>query len=231
MCNSIKLEYVGKDDYYGFELDGNQSYLLADFTRNLNSNGKSKSVELFQLAFGDYCGVLPITVLTRKRGSSSQATPELAEMRGKRFVVFQEPENDDTIQVGFMKELTGGDWVYARPLFKDPIRYKPQFKLLLTCNKLPFIPSVDGGTWRRLRVSPWESEFVDEPKFPNQFKKDYELLEKLELWKKAFMWYLINIWYPIFKKYGLIEPEKVTQFTKKFKKQSDIFLEFIEENL
>ena len=198
------------------------------------ANGKSKTVELFQMAFGEYCGVLPITVLTKKRAGSNAATPEMAEMRGKRFVVFQEPENDDQIYVGYMKELTGGDWIYARPLFKDPIRFKPQFKLLLTCNKLPYIPSTDGGTWRRLRVAPWESEFVDgKPKYDYQFRKDNDLLEKMELWKKAFIWYLINIYYPKYKEQGLKknEPKKVTDFTKKYKKQSDVFLEFIDENL
>ena len=227
----IKVEYSGDDEYYGFELSGNQRYLLDDLTVTANSNGKSKTVELFQLAFGEYCGVLPITVLTRKRGGSGAATPELAGLRGKRFVVFQEPENNDEIQVGLMKELTGGDTIYARPLFRDPIQYKPQFKLLLTCNKLPYIPSTDGGTWRRLRVSPWESEFVDDPKLAHQFKKDYELLDKLELWKKAFLWYLLKVYYPIFKKHGLKEPSKVTQFTSKYKKQSDIFLEYIDGNL
>lgn len=192
-------------------------------------NGKSKTVEFFQLALGEYCGVLPNTVLTRKRGGSGQATPELAEMKGKRFVVFQEPENHDEIQVGFMKELTGGDWIYARPLFRDPIKYKPQFKLLLTCNKLPHIPSTDGGTWRRLRVSPWESSFVDKPKNPKQFEKDPKLGEKMELWKKAFAWLLLNVYYPKYKKDGLKEPPKVTQFTKKYKKDSDIFLEWIDD--
>ena len=195
------------------------------------ANGKSKTVELFQLGFGDYCGVLPITVLTRKRGGMGQATPELAEMKGKRFVVFQEPEANDEIQVGLMKELTGGDWIYARRLFGDPFRYKPQFKLLLTCNRLPHIPSTDNGTWRRLRVSKWESEFVDNPTLPHQFQKDYELLEKLELWKKAFIWYLLKVWYPIFKKNGLKEPAKVTQFTNNYKKASDIYLEFIDSTL
>jgi P4 family phage/plasmid primase-like protien len=226
----IKVEYVNIDDYYGFQVSDNQSYLLEDGTVSFNSNGKSKSVELFQLAYGDYCGVVPITLLTRKSGASNQASPELAELRGKRFVVFQEPENTDEIQVGKMKELTGGDWIYARPLFKEPIRYKPQFKLLLTCNELPNIPSRDGGTWRRLRVSPWESEFVDEPKRANQFKKDYDLTEKLEQWSGAFLWYLITIWYPVYKKEGLKEPAKVTYFTNKYKKDSDIFYEFLDSN-
>jgi len=227
----ISIENLNENNYYGFELTGNQKYLLMDNTVVMNSNGKSKTVELFQLSFGDYCGVIPVTLLTKKRCSSGQATPELAGMKGKRFIVFQEPENNDEIQIGFMKELTGGDWIYARSLFREPIRYKPQFKLLLTCNKLPYIPSSDGGTWRRIRVSPWETEFVDNPETINQFKKDYELLDKLELWKSAFIWYLLNKYYPIYKKNGLKEPAKVTQFTNNYKKQSDIFLEYFDSAL
>ena len=195
------------------------------------SNGKSTTVTFFQFALGEYCGTFPNTVLTRKKGNSGAASPELADKRGKRFVVIQEPEADDQINVGFMKELTGSDVIYARPLFKDPIEFRPQFKLLLTCNKLPFIPSTDGGTWRRLRVTPFESEFTDHPTKPHQFHKDDELMEKFELWKSAFIWLLINKWYPIYKKSGLSEPDKVKQHTNNYKKQSDVFLEFIEENL
>ncbi len=223
-------------------LDGHTKQQKFIIWTGSGSNGKSTAIEFFQMAFGDYCGVLPTTVLTRKRGSSSAATPEMAEMKGKRFVVFQEPESDDKIYVGFMKELTGSDYIYARPLFRDPIRFKPQFKLLLTCNKLPFIPSTDGGTWRRLRVAPWESEFVDiddngmcggEPLKENQFPKDYGLTEKLEEWKCAFLWYLINKYYKQYQKADLKirEPEKVLLFTKKYKKASDIYLEFLEDNM
>jgi phage/plasmid-associated DNA primase len=240
LLTSINVTYVNEDNYYGFEVDQNQAYLMDDFTCSLNSNGKSKTVEFFQMAFGEYCGVLPVTVLTKKRGSSSAATPEMAEMRGKRFIIFQEPENDDRIHVGYMKELTGGDWIYARKLFRDPFRYKPQFKLLLTCNKLPYIPSTDGGTWRRLRVSPWESEFVDvdskglcngKKLLEHQYPKDYDILNKMEEYKGALAWLLINIYYPMYMEKGLTEPEKVCMFTKKYKRASDIYLEFIEENL
>lgn len=203
------------------------------------SNGKSKMVYFFNLAFGDYCDTLPITVLTKKQGNASSASPEVAKLRGKRFVCFQEPESDDKIYVGRMKELTGGDKIHARPLFREPIVFKPQFKLLLTCNKLPFIPSTDGGTWRRLRVSPWESEFVDlinglyNGKAPkaNQFVKDYDLDDKLERWKQAFMWLLVTKYYKKYNKEGLVEPKKVTEFTNKYQKDSDIYFEFLSEVL
>ena len=75
----------------------------------IGSNGKSVCINFFQAAFGGYCGVLPITVLTRKQGGSGSATPELADTWGKRFVVFQEPENDDKLYIGRMKELSGSD--------------------------------------------------------------------------------------------------------------------------
>ena len=238
--SNLNFEYVGKDNYYGFELDGNGRYLMGDLTVTHNSNGKSTTVELFQKAFGDYCGIMPTTILTKKRNVSGAATPELADKRGVRFVIIQEPEHDDKIHVGYMKELVGGDWVYARPLYGDPFRFKPQFKLLLTCNKLPYVPSNDGGTWRRLRVSPWESEFVDidpdgtvdgKPLKPNQYSKDYDVTDKMNNWKGAFMWYLLKKYYIIYKNQGLKEPEKVLKYTKEYKKSSDIYLKFLDENL
>jgi hypothetical protein len=236
----LKFEKLTIDDYYGFELDGNHRYLMDDFTVTHNSNGKSVCINFFQAAFGAYCGVLPITVLTRKQGGAGNATPELADTWGKRFVVFQEPENDDKLYIGRMKELSGSDWIYARKLFRDPIKFKPQFKLVLTCNKLPHIDSTDGGTWRRLRVTPWESEFVDLDKNglcygkklkAKQFPKDYDINEKCEKWKRVFMWYLIKEYYPKYKTDGLREPDKVLAFTNKYKKDSDIYLEYLDENL
>jgi P4 family phage/plasmid primase-like protien len=194
------------------------------------SNGKSKSIELVQMAFGDYAGTLPIALLTQKRSASGTATPEMAMTKGKRFCVFQEPEETDKIRVGLMKELTGGDKIMARQLFKEPIEFIPQFKLLLTCNKLPYIPSNDGGTWRRLRVVEFGSKFVDKPKAPNEFKKDAYLKLKFEMWKEAFMAILIHI-FAEYKKNGLVEPKEVTKFTDKYQESSDVYLEFLNESI
>lgn len=230
--NIIKIENVGRDRFYGFEIDGDEKYLMGNLMVTYNSNGKSTTVDLMQQALGDYFGVLPTTVLTRKRGSSSNATPELADKRGKRVLFIQEPEHDDTVYVGLMKNLTGGDWIEARALYGSPFRYKPQFKLVLVCNKLPHIPANDQGTWRRLRVTPWESKFVDgEPKKKNEFKKDKKLAERIHMLNKPFVWLLLNKYYPDYKENGIEEPKKVTQFTDGYKKEQDIIAEYIGDNV
>ncbi len=230
----IYVKYIGDDTFYGFELD-DKTFVLSDGTLTCNSNGKSKTVELLQMALGDYATILPVTVLTQKKGSSSAPNSEIAQLRGIRFAVLQEPEGKDEIQLGSMKEMTGGDYLYARKLFGNPFKFKPQFKLLLTCNKLPTIDGNDNGTWRRIRVTPFESEFTDNPILPHQFMRDRELIKKLNKWNKAFMWLLLHEYYPIYRgefhDYKISEPEKVTKYTKNYQKQSDIFLDFIESNL
>lgn len=206
------------------------------------SNGKSKTLEFCKMAFGDYAGTLPIKILTGNRANAGTANPEIADTKGKRFVVFQEPENDDIIKVGYMKELSGSDAICARKLFRDPFVFTPQFKMILTCNKLPTIPSDDDGTWRRIRVTPFESEFIDvddngknsntgKELKANQFPKRFDFERKMEQWKGAFIWLLIQIYRTKYitgniKNY---EPEKVKLFTKNYKKNSDVILEFFEE--
>lgn len=227
---SFEMEKLDKQDFYGIELDGDKRYVMANNFITYNSNGKSTTVDLVHNTLGQYAGILPVTVLTRKRGASGAAVPELADKRGKRFLVIQEPEHDDVVFVGQMKELTAGnDKIHARALYGDPFTYKPQFKLILICNKLPHIPATDGGTWRRLRVTPWEAEFVDKPKEKHQFKKDPELAEKMEKWAAPFAWLLLNKYYKNYIKYGLEEPPKVKKFTDAYKKDADVYLEFLLE--
>jgi len=219
-----------EEDFWGFELDCDKKYIMGNGYVTYNSNGKSTTIDLVHNTLGAYSGVLPVTVLTRKRGAAGNANPELADKKGKRFLVIQEPEHDDTVYVGQMKELVAGnDTVYARALYGNPFTYKPMFKIILICNKLPHIPSNDGGTWRRLRVTPWESIFCDKPKAKNEFKKDGELTEKMKTWGAPFAWLLLNEYYPRYSKEGLCEPDKVSKYTQQYQKDSDVYLEFLDD--
>ena len=80
---------------------------------------------------------------------------------------------------GIMKELTGGDPIQCRALFKDSITFTPQFKLVVCTNTLFDIASNDEGTWRRIRAIPYNSKFDDNPdkNDPLQFKKDSHIDE------------------------------------------------------
>ena len=130
-----------------------------------------------------------------------------------------------------MKELTGGDKITARGLHKDPIEFKPQFKLVLTCNDLPQIPSNDNGTWRRIRTVHFPSKFVENPnpKKKYEYQIDYEIPKKLQEWGNAFM-YIVLKYYKEYKQLGKIkEPESVTKHTNEYKQNSDQFSLFFNE--
>ena len=73
------------------------------------ANGKSITINLIERTLGDYFCVLPIALLTQKRAASNAATSEVANLKGRRFAVLQEPTGKETLNVGLMKELTGGE--------------------------------------------------------------------------------------------------------------------------
>lgn len=184
------------------------------------ANSKSMLVSLYEKAFGDYCCKFPITLLTQKRAASNAATSELARAKGKRFGCLQEPSEDEKLNIGLMKELSGGDKIMARAIYKEPVEFRPMFKLLLLCNQLPNVPSDDGGTWRRIRVVEFTSKFVEDPHEPGEFKIDYELSEKMTRWPEHFMALLIQ-YYKKYMSEGLVEPEEVLKCTLEYKAQND----------
>jgi P4 family phage/plasmid primase-like protien len=196
------------------------------------SNGKSKTLELFLKSFGDYCIKFPITLLTGARAKSNAATPEIAQSKGKRFGYFDEPGENEHINVGLMKEYTGNDRIKARPLYLDPIEFKPQFKLLLLCNDLPKVPPNDDGVWRRLEVVEFKSKFLDNPNLANplEFKKDMTLSEKMNDWREAFMSLLLEH-YKIYKQEGIIVPHEIVKYTMEFQKTCDAYSEFMDMHI
>lgn len=178
-------------------LHGKVSELFHIFV-GCGGNGKSKLIDLFTAAMGQsssgggYCGNLPTSALTGKRGCSSGPSPEFERLRGMRFVTVQEPETKDRLQSGRLKELTGGDTIQARALHKAPIEFKPQFGIVMASNVLPKVPGDDGGLWRRMRVVRFKSRFrrTPNPDDPTEFPIDENLTDKLHAWRLTFFWML-----------------------------------------
>ena len=222
---------ISDADFYGFELDGNHRYIMGNSIITHNSNGKSKILELFVHSLGDYTVKFPITLITGKRAASNACTPEVLQSKGKRFGYFEEPGEGEKINAGLLKEFTGGDKIKARGLHKDPIEFKPQFKLALLCNDMPEAPPNDTGYWRRMEVIEFKSHFCEKPKEPHEFPIDKYLSQKMKNWKELFMALLLDVYYVKYKTSGIKVPLEVIKFTLEYQKQCDQYSDFISENL
>lgn len=199
------------------------------------ANGKSKLMELLRHALGDYFKSMDVRLLTEKRSNSSSASPEVADKKGVRACTLDEPNSTDKINTGFMKLFTGGDEIMARALYSDPVYFRPQFKPFLLCNKLPNIDADDDGTWRRLRVIPFNSKFVKPSemhkygkKMPkNHFEADLGLSQQLEEWKQVFASLLI-VYHRKYKKAGSLKhPPLVVKYTDDYKRKCDVYQDFL----
>jgi phage/plasmid-associated DNA primase len=137
-----------------------------------------------------------------------------------------------------MKQFSGEDMVEARPLYGDQERFRIMGKICMLCNDLPAVNSMDHGTWRRIRVIPFEARFLDKgnPELllnkPNVYQKDLELLEKLVKWREQFLSLLVHVYDTEYIPLGLNPvPEVVIRESNKYKEKFDVYARFKTERI
>ena len=155
------------------------------------ANGKSQLVNLAEAAFGDYSAHIPVAFITQKRSPSESANSSIARLRHRRIGFFQEPCIGDTMNMGNVKEITGGDKLIVRELYKPAFEMKAEFQSFLSCNILPEIKEQDFGTWRRLRVVDFTTTFVPNPTHSYERQIDPMLENRIRDWGDAFLTMLI----------------------------------------
>ena len=198
----------------------------------IGGNGKSKLVELIRMTLGEYVTSLQATAVTRKRPDAGSANPEIIAIRNKRFIYLQEPDEKEPLNMSRVKQMSGEDMVEARGLFEDQTRFKVSGKMHMMCNRLPPIHSMDRGTWRRIRVIPFVSKFVD-PESPDLdpskyvYPRDDFLDTKLVRWRDAFFSRLVWVYENEYLKAGLAPiPNVVMQASEQYKESFDSFSKF-----
>lgn len=202
--------------------------------QGVGGNGKSKLVDLMVMTLGDYQSSLQSTALTRKRPESGAANPDIMSIKNKRFIYMQEPDDREPLNTSRMKQFSGEDAVEARGLYADQERFKISGKLFMMCNTLPTINSMDRGTWRRVRLIPFESKFVNpgdkEIGQPNVFLKDMNLNAKLKKWRIPFFSRLVHIYLTQYavSDNGTLEPapEVVMKESQNYREAFDSYAKF-----
>ena len=201
-------------------------------------NGKSKLTELMSKALGQYKATVPITLITQKRNTIGSTSSEIVQLMGVRYAVMQEPSKGDRINEGIMKEITGGDPIQGRALFKDTVTFTPQFKLVVCTNELFEDMSTDDGTWRRIRICDYMSKFLENPykdekwprnEFPYQYKLDKDIDKKFGEWAPVFISYLVKLAYEL---QGEVRDCKMVMASSdKYRNNQDYLADFAKDKL
>jgi len=226
--------YVQK--VFGTILEGGN--MNKDFYNMIGEGDNSKSMiaKLLKLALGKYISKIPVAMIMGKRGNADNATPHLADKKGVRALFVEEPPKGQS-NVSVVKELSGNDDVLSRALFKMPIIFSPQWKLLVFTNHMLEAAAEEKAYWNRQKVIDHESTFsfdapaTEEEQFEKKiFPRDPFFDRKLINMAEPFLW-LLTKWYDFFKKEGLKAPEKVLHATNLAKLKNDVYLQYIQASL
>jgi putative DNA primase/helicase len=203
----------------GYCLTGDVSEQCLWFFHGSGQNGKSTFLLTLLALLGDYaCQAVAELLMVKK----NEAHPsERADLCGKRLVATIETEEGKRLAEALMKQLTGGDKIRARWLFKDHFEFVPTHKLFLAANHKPTVRGTDLAVWRRIKLVPFTVTIPDE-------EKDKQLPEKLKAELPGILnWALLGCrdWL----EHGLGEPDEVQQATNAYRASQDSVGAFLKE--
>ena len=113
-------------------------------------NGKSTFWNAIAQVLGTYSGALSSDTLTV--GCKRNVKPEMAELKGVRFVISTETQEGVRLNTSTVKQICSTDEIFGEKKYKTPFKFKPSHTVVLYTNHLPKVGANDRGIWRRLIV-------------------------------------------------------------------------------
>lgn len=203
----------------GYSLTGTTSEQIWFFLHGFGQNGKSTFVETILEMFGDYGIKSPAKLFLRdKNGKIPEGS--IAQLKGKRFVVGSEVPDDAHLAEGLLKDLASDDKLSGRLLYCNDETFVPTHHLFLAGNVKPVVRSTDLGTWRRLKLLPFEVTIQN---------RDLEIKKKLLEVKSGILNWMLegNRQWQV---KGLKTPKAVEVATDDYRESEDLIGQFLQEH-
>jgi putative DNA primase/helicase len=202
----------------GYSITGNVSEQVWFFCWGHGQNGKSTFVETVSDIMGDYAHKAPAKLfLQNKHGTSPEGS--IAQLNGRRFVVGSEIPESAQLAEGLIKDLASDDRLSGRLLYENDQTFVPTHHLFLSGNVKPVIKSTDLGTWRRIKLIPFDVTIQN---------RDLDIKKKLRAVSPGVLnWMLEGCrqWQTS----GLQAPPEVEVATADYKEEEDLVGQFISE--
>jgi len=201
----------------GYSLTGSTRDHALFFGYGGGGNGKGVFLNTISRIMGDYA--VTATMEAFAASSYDRHSTELAMLHGARFVTARETEADRYWAESRIKQITGGDPITARFLYRDNFTFQPAFKLFVVGNHMPKLRNVDDAIKRRMHMIP----FLFKPSVVNT-----QLEEQLEAeWPGILHWMIEGCleWQRI----GLRRPAVVEEATEEYLGGEDLIGRWLEE--
>jgi putative DNA primase/helicase len=210
----------------GYMLMGRNPEQVFFLFYGITGGGKTTMAQVLMALLGDYARTCPSGLfLLGARQSANAPSPAQADLYGARLVVSEELEEGEALDSRMVKMVTGGGKVKARPLYKPPFEYKPDYKLLFLTNFTPKISDFSGAIDDRLRVVRMEQRLRDTEEEIQHF---HEVLIKEEM-EGILAWAVEGL--KQVKKKGLQDPKEVLLMTQKFMQAENVVGEWMTERV
>lgn len=217
--------------WFGYCITGEISEHKMLFHIGGGGNGKSTLMELLNFVLGSgYYSTASAKILNIE---DSGATPDLARLLGRRMVTIAETDEALEMREGIIKQITGGDTINARQLYKEPIEFLPTHKLQVFTNFQPQIKGQDFAIWRRILLLEYPISFGDANEVARkeaQCLKDSKLEAALHKEAPGVLRWLVEgarEWY----EQGLKPPESVLAATRRYREEQDRPGQFAKERI
>lgn len=205
----------------GYSLTGDTRERVFFMNHGEGKNGKSTLLETVLAVLGsDYAVSINPDVLMASKRDGDSPSPQLADLRGARFVLTSESRRGAHLDESVVKRLTGGsDTIVARRLNENPIRFQPTHKIWMATNHRPVIEESAPAIWDRICLLPYEVRFRDpDAELPVRLREEFEgilawLVQGCLEWQRL----------------GLQPPETVRVASQEYRRESDELASFLEQ--
>lgn len=208
----------------GYSLTGDTREEKLFFAYGPTATGKSTLLSAVSAALGDYAITADFESFLAREWITGGPRSDLARLAGHRFVVSLEVEDGKQLAEALIKQLTGGDAVAARFLYRETFQFVPTFKLWLAANHRPLVRDDDDAMWRRILQIPFNEQIPEDerdPRIKAQLRDPDKAGSAIIAWavQGCLAW----------QREGLGIPPVVKETTQAYREQMDPLKDFIEE--
>ena len=190
------------------------------------NNGKSTEAETLRAMLGDYAGQIRVESLMEQRHRDGSApSPDIADLRGLRYVTASEPKEGARLEESTVKHLTSMSRIKARQLHAGNFEFPQTWKLFLDCNEKPVITGTDDGIWSRIALIPFTVQVGDGCELPI----DPDLPDKLRGELPGILAWAVRGCMEWYKRRLKLLPKAVEEATKEYRLEQDIFGRFLSQ--